>query len=278
MKIFAKFFDTKPFEEKLSNLKHVNFSLFVDDIPKSQDDLSEINIVVLAGEPNEYFNSHDWVLKNKNLFSVILTWNQKILNTCDNALFFPFGHTWFKPNQYEKEHNKKFEISHLCGVLLKSYGHSMRHEILDRENEINIPTNFFKTIGDRHNLEDARIGKETVFGNSQYGVAIENFSHRGYFTEKILDCLLLKTIPIYWGCSNIGDYFDIDGIITFNNVDDLIHIVNNLDEDYYESKKEIIDKNWKLALEYVNYEQNITNTVIEIFKLNKIIPNDNTPI
>ena len=121
------------------------------------------------------------------------------------------------------------------------------------------------------NLEDARIGKETVFGDSQYGVVIENFSHRGFFGEKILDCLLLKTIPIYWGCSNIGDYFDIDGIITFNNVDDLIYKTNQLNESYYENRKEIIEKNWKLALEYVDYEQNVVNTITNIFKHNKLI-------
>jgi hypothetical protein len=45
-----------------------------------------------------------------------------------------------------------------------------------------------------------------------FGVAIENVSHRGWFTEKILDCFLLKTIPIYWGCSNIEDYFNPKGI------------------------------------------------------------------
>jgi len=72
------------------------------------------------------------------------------------------------------------------------------------------------------------------------------------------------------GCSNIGNYFDIDGIITFNNIDDLIHIANNLNKDYYESKKEVIEKNWKLALDYVHYEQNIVNTIKEIFKLNKL--------
>ena len=269
MKIFTKFFEPKTFEEKLSHIKDINFSLFVDDTPKKQEDLSSINIMVLA-EPNEYFGLHDWTIQNKDLFSFILTWNDKVLNKCDNALFFPFGQTWFKPDQYEKDHHKEFKLAHLCGVLLKSYGHSMRHEILDREDEFKIPTKFYKTIGDRHNLEDARIGKETVFGDSQYGVVIENFSHRGFFGEKILDCLLLKTIPIYWGCSNIGDYFDIDGIITFNNVDDLINIINNLDKNYYESKKEIINKNWKLALKYINYEQSITNTITEIFKINKL--------
>jgi hypothetical protein len=136
---------------------------------------------------------------------------------------------------------------------------------------LSIPLNFYDVYGDRSNIEDARLGKEFIFGDSQFGVVIENTSYRGYFTEKILDCFLLKTIPIYWGCSNIGDYFDIDGIITFNNVDDLIYKTNQLNENYYENKKEIIEKNWKLALEYVDYEQNIANTLTNIFKHNKLI-------
>ena len=214
---------------------------------------------------------HDWAIKNQNMFNVILTQSDKILNTCDNVLYQPFGGTWFKPDQYNKEHTKEFKIAHLRGNLLKSYGHSMRHEILDREKELKVPTKFFESHGDRYDLENARIGKEEVFGDSQYGIAIENFSHRGFFTEKILDCFLLKTIPIYWGCSNIGDYFDIDGIITIDNVDDLIYKTNQLNESYYENRKEIIEKNWKLALEYVDYEQNVVNTITNIFKHNKLI-------
>jgi hypothetical protein len=155
--------------------------------------------------------------------------------------------------------------------LLKTYGHSLRHEITARQNEFNILIKFYETYGDRSNIEDARLGKEFIFGDSQFGVVIENTSSRGYFTEKILDCFLLKTIPIYWGCSNIGDYFDIDGIITFNNVDDLIYKTNQLNENFYKNRKEIIDKNWKLALEYVNYEQNVVNTITNIFKHNKMI-------
>jgi len=270
MKTFSKFFNPKIFEEKLPNLKHLDFSLFVDEFPQNQEELSSINILVLA-EPNEYFGLHDWAIQNQKLFSAILTWDDIVLNNCPNSTFLPFGQTWFKPEQYEKEHSKKFEVAHLCGILNKSYGHSMRHEILARQSEFKCPINFHHTIGDRHNEDDARVGKEIVFGNSMFGIVIENFSHRGYFSEKILDCFLLKTIPIYWGCSNIGDYFDIDGIITFNNVDDLVYITNQLNENYYENKKEIINKNWKLALDYVNYEQNIVNTITNIFKHNKLI-------
>ena len=104
-----------------------------------------------------------------------------------------------------------------------------------------------------------------------FWVAIENFSHRGFFTEKILDCFLLKTIPIYWGCSNIHDFFNKDGIIKFEEADEFIYITNNLNENYYHSKKDIIEENYQKALQYVNYEQNIIDKIKEIFKLNKLI-------
>jgi hypothetical protein len=147
----------------------------------------------------------------------------------------------------------------------------MRHEILARENEFKIPTNFYKTIGDRYNEDDASIGKETVFGNSMFGIAIENFSHRGYFSEKILDCFLMKTIPIYWGCSNIFDYFFEPGVLKFGNVDDLIYISNMLTPEFYESRKEAIEENYRLALQNINYEEKIINKIEEIFKINNLI-------
>jgi len=270
MKLFVNHLNKENIEEKLNSIKHIDFSLFIDDIPKSQNDLSLINILILQ-EPNEYFGLHDWAIQNKHLFDVILTWSDKVLNNCDNALFLPFGHTWFKPDQYQKTHNKKFEIAHLCGKLLKTYGHSLRHELLARKNEIKIPTKFFDVYGNRYDIEDARKGKEEVFGDSMFGVAIENTSHNGYFTEKILDCFLLKTIPIYWGCSNIGDFFNQEGIIKFGNIDEFIYISNNLNDEYYDSKKDIIEGNYQKALQYVDYEQNIINKITEIFKLNHLI-------
>jgi hypothetical protein len=269
MKIKIDFLNKNIFEEKLKHLKDIDFSLFVECVPQTQDELSSINIITLY-EPNEYFGRHDWVIQNKHLFDIILTWDDKILNTCDNALFLPFGHTWFTPDQYTKNHAKEFKIAHLRGNLLKSYGHQMRWEILERKNEIKVPTKFFDVYGDRHNIEQARFDKEEIFGDSQFGVAIENFAHRGWFSEKILDCFLLKTIPIYWGCSNIGDFFNEKGIIKFGEADEFIYIANQLTDSYYDSQKDIIEENYQLALQYVNYEQNIINKVIEIFKFNNL--------
>jgi hypothetical protein len=270
MKIKTNFFDSKIFEEKLSHLKHLDFSLFVECMPQTQEELSSINILATY-EPNEYFGLHDWAIANKDLFNVILTWDDKVLSNCDNALFIPFGHSWLKPDQYEVNHSKSLQVSHLCGNLLKSYGHQMRHELMARESEIKIPTNFYQTIGDRHNIEDARKGKETVFKNSMFGAVIENFSHRGFFTEKVLDCFLLKTIPIYWGCTNIGEFFNKNGLIEFGNIDDFIYLSNILTEEYYDSKKDAIEENYQKALQYIDYEQTVVNKIIEVFELNKLI-------
>jgi hypothetical protein len=44
-----------------------------------------------------------------------------------------------------------------------------------------------------------------------------------------------------------------------------------LNENFYKNRKEIIDKNWKLALDYVNFEQRLVDTITEIFKHNKMI-------
>jgi hypothetical protein len=62
-----------------------------------------------------------------------------------------------------------------------------------------------------------------------------------------------------------------DGIIEFGNVDDFIYISNQLTNTYYESKSNVIEENYQLALKYVNYEQNIIDKITEIFKLNNII-------
>jgi len=270
MKLKIVHFDVTRFENQLSNYKDIDFSLFVETLPENQEELSSINIISLH-EPNEYFGKHDWVIQNKHLFNVILTWDDKILNNCDNAIYLPFGHTWFKPDQYEKHHNKEFKIAHLRGNLLKSYGHQIRWDILDRKNEIKVPTKFYDVYGDRYNIERARIDKEEIFSDSMFGIAIENFSHRGFFTEKILDCFLMKTIPMYWGCPNIEDFFNKEGIIKFEDTDDFIYISNQLTKDYYNSKKDIIEENYQLALKYVDYEQNIINKITEIFKFNNLI-------
>ena len=53
----------------------------------------------------------------------------------------------------------------------------------------------------------------------RYSVAIENSRHDHYWTEKIADCFLAGTVPIYWGAPNIRDYFPADAMIVIDTLD-----------------------------------------------------------
>jgi hypothetical protein len=53
----------------------------------------------------------------------------------------------------------------------------------------------------------------------RYSIAIENSQHDHYWTEKIADCFLAGTVPIYWGAPNIRDYFPAEAMIVLDTLD-----------------------------------------------------------
>lgn len=46
-----------------------------------------------------------------------------------------------------------------------------------------------------------------------YSLAIENSSSPDYWTEKLADCFLSWTVPIYYGCTNLEEYFPPEAFI-----------------------------------------------------------------
>ena len=87
-----------------------------------------------------------------------------------------------------------------------------------------------------------------------FHVAVENSSHKNYFTEKINDCILSHTIPIYWGCPNISDFYNIEGFIIFKDEDDFIEKVNKLTPELYYSKINIINENYN---RFINIKESV---------------------
>jgi hypothetical protein len=47
----------------------------------------------------------------------------------------------------------------------------------------------------------------------RYSLAIENSNSPDYWTEKVADCYLTWTVPLYYGCSNLEKYFPRDSFI-----------------------------------------------------------------
>jgi hypothetical protein len=92
--------------------------------------------------------------------------------------------------------------------------------------------------------------KADALRDYKFNVCIENLQHTNWFTEKIIDCLRTGTVPIYWGCPNIGDFFNTKGFIIVNSLEDIVNVVNNLTEDDYTSRLEYIKENFDKSLQY----------------------------
>ena len=272
MKIYSSFIDPHRFELKFKDLSHIDFSFYFEYRP-TQEELSQNSINIFAcEEPNEYFGNHDWIIQNHDKFSVILGWSEQILKKCSNSQMLIYGESWLDDgtDRIFKDRKKKFEISHLRGAKINSYGHWLRHSIFNRQDEIIIPKKFHPTVEPFKVWQDNINGKDFILGESMFSIIIENTSHNNYFTEKLTDCMLMKTIPIYWGCSNIGHYYNSVGILQFKSDDEAINIINSLTPEYYERYKHVVEENYKKAFEYKNYITRIKNQIIEVFKYNGI--------
>jgi hypothetical protein len=89
--------------------------------------------------------------------------------------------------------------------------------------------------------------KYTLFTDSMFHLTIVNSKVENYFTEKIIDCFMSYTIPIYWGCPNIGKYFNKNGIIFFETRDELNEKLKNLTKKDYFDRIDAIKENYEIA-------------------------------
>jgi len=78
-----------------------------------------------------------------------------------------------------------------------------------------------------------------------FQVVLENAKVDFYYTEKITDCFATGTVPIYWGSSCIGELFDTEGILVFDDT----FSVDALSADLYYEMMPAIRNNFRLVQE-----------------------------
>ncbi len=109
--------------------------------------------------------------------------------------------------------------------------------------------------------------KEKIDGLKDYRFhfVIENAEINDYWTEKQNDALVCGCIPLYFGTTNIGKYFNIKGMILFNSLNDLNYIIKDISNDgqkIYESKLPYIKENFELAQNYICCEDLIYKNIL----------------
>lgn len=223
--------------------------------------------IYIQFEPNVIFPAREFILQNWRLFKYIITYDDVILSKLPNAVKYIYSTTWLKQQDYNYTDTslKKFKISVLVGFKAFTPGHKLRHELYQKQREFSLTiyrSNLGTQLGEILNnplLPDNN--KINLFKEFQFSVVIENSQQTNYFTEKLIDCLITKTIPIYWGCPNISEYFDTTGWIIFNDIDDLKQKLSVLDESYYGRYTEVINKNYGIAKLYTDIHTNINRAI-----------------
>jgi hypothetical protein len=200
-------------------------------------------------EPKEIHPTcHQYLYENYTNFKEIWT-HDDLLATLPNAKILPYGVTWIDPTQ-QMIHTKSKLVSIIYSHKRQLTGHAYRH-----------------TIAGSFDVDKFGSGSGNPLGNKiealqdyMFSVVVENSKSDWYFTEKLIDCFRTGTIPIYWGCNNIGNYFDKKGILCFSNNEELAEIFKQLTPDLYNSMLENVKNNFNIAENYLTIEDYLYHT------------------
>jgi hypothetical protein len=222
--------------------------------------------IFIALEPEEVIHLNEHIEYFSKAFHFILTYDETLLKKLDNAILFEFGTTWIDLEEAKKI-KKEFSVSTVCGQKSITKHQKYRHKVWLSQEKITIPKKFFLSQHGGPRLfegnEILRDSKMPMF-NSMFHICMENVSKKYYFTEKLIDSFICKSVPIYFGCSNVEDYFDERGIIRVNNADDVIKACNSLTEKDYNDRLEYIEENFKRAIKWKSHSERVYNKIKEL--------------
>ena len=181
----------------------------------------------------------------KDKFDYVLTHDEQLLTKYpDKTKQIVFGGTWIK-TQNHGLHPKTKNISMIYSNKVKFEGHRLRHTIANMVSGVDLyGTGTSRPVSN----------KEEALCDYRFSIIIENVRAKYYFTEKLIDCFMVGTIPIYWGCSNLQDYFDMSGVIVINNEYDLVKLLPTLNESFYNDKLSVVKANYEAAKHYATTE------------------------
>lgn len=186
-----------------------------------------------------------WLTQRR--FHSILTCNEGLLGSVANGIFFPFGGTWV-PEWRDLDLAKTRNISLIASAKRDLTGHKLRHEMVDwirssgRESEVDIAGRGYRPLE----------RKSEGLASYRYSLVIENVREKSYFTEKLIDAFLCRTVPIYWGAPDIGDFFDTDGMIICETMGDLQAALDQATPEDYASRLAAMERNFERAIPFAD--------------------------
>jgi len=164
-----------------------------------------------------------------------------------------FGTSWsFRKEDLAAAPEKHAVISMITSRMATTVGHRLRLRLAERLHRRQPDAAIFgRDIPWGPFLPDRRDGVAPFL----FSVVVENCRKPNYFSEKLVDCFITRTVPLYWGCPNIGEFFDRRGLLTFDTEEGFWKLVEKVMSEplaLYESCREGLEENCRRSLELYN--------------------------
>lgn len=130
--------------------------------------------------------------KRRHEFDFVIT-HDKYFASFENFRYAPYGGSWIAFDDWGMHKKTKF-MSMIMSDKDSTTGHMMRREVARVAKEI---------LGNHIDIFGYGINpikrKFDALAPYKYSIVIESSNRWGYFSEKLIDCLSVGTVPIYWG-------------------------------------------------------------------------------
>lgn len=190
----------------------------------------------------------------KQYFDYILTYDPELLATGDRKyLKYIVGQSRVTDEEMNNLPPKTKNISLISSGKRMAEGHILRRTVADAyaaAYDIDLYGNDFCRPFDE---------KVDALGAYKFSISIMNSKQDNFFTEILVDCFRTMTVPIFWGCPNVGEYFDTRGMIIFNDEEELGDILDNLKP--YEDFLPYLEENRKLSEKYLSTDDYVADVL-----------------
>lgn len=200
---------------------------------------SKIKIAWLLESKSITPMAYENIIKYEDRFDYIFTHDDNLLRRSNKYVKTIVGASRVPDNLWGKNEKTKL-VSMISSDKRYTYGHNFRHLIaneLSFKHNIDLWGSGYKRFSEK---------KEPLIDYA-YSICVMNTNVNNYFTEILVDPISLGCVPILWGCPNISEYFNTDGIISFNTIDELNDILDNISFEDYNRRKEAILENIERA-------------------------------
>jgi len=151
-------------------------------------------------------------------FQYVITHEYYLAMNFPGFLWCPVGGAWvYSDPLVVKSENISMIISEL------------RLEIKKAIEEVGLPVDFWG-----RGVKPMK-SKDEALKPYRFSIVVESCKIDGYFTEKLIDCFLSRTVPLYWGDNTIsqifnpGGMFELSADFEFHSINELLELIRILD-------------------------------------------------